>query len=183
MKETKQTKKQKIIKFLGISSVIVSLLLSSMALYYTGDIDDLESGSDGETSLFRTGLLYGTHGCENGGFSLQTGIDSNGDGVLGDSEVSEIKNICNGAEGPPGPMGNKGNHGENGTDGSDGINGSDGVIGVSSFIESFTGEHGPCPNAAIIEMGNNSTSGIVESSIKICFENLTSGRFTDIEIQ
>ena len=181
MKETKQTKKQKIIKFLGISSVIVSLLLSSMALYYTGDIDDLESGSDGETSLFRTGLLYGTHGCENGGFSLQTGIDSNGDGVLGDSEVSEIKNICNGAEGPPGPMGNKGNHGENGTDGSDGINGSDGVIGVSSFIESFTGEHGPCPNAAIIEMGNNSTSGIVDSSIKICFENLTSGRFTDIE--
>ena len=78
-------------------------------------------------------------------------------------------------------MGNKGNQGENGTDGSDGINGSDGVIGVSSFIESFTGEHGACPNAAIIEMGNNSTSGIVDSSIQICFENLTSGRFTDIE--
>ncbi len=180
MKEKKQTKKQKIVKFLGISSVIVSLLLSSMALYYTGDIENLESGSDGETSLFRTGQLYGTHGCEDGGFSLQTGIDSNGDGVLNDNEVSDIKNICNGAQGPPGPRGNKGYQGENGTNGSDGLNGTDGVIGVSSFIESFTGGHGACSNAAIIEMGNNSTSGIVESSIKICFENLTSGRFTDI---
>ena len=48
MAESKPTKKQKILKFLAISSVIISLVLSSIALYYTSDIGDLESGVDGE---------------------------------------------------------------------------------------------------------------------------------------
>ena len=74
-------------------------------------------------------------------------------------------------------MGNRGYWGYNGTDG---VNGSNGLIGTSAFIDSFVGEHGPCPNAAIIEMGNNSTSGVVDSSIKICFEELVNGRLTDI---
>ena len=180
MKDKKSTKKQKIIKFLGISSVIISLVLSSMALYYVSENNDTKSGENGETTLSRTGQLYGTNGCENGGFSIQFGIDSNEDGVLNDEEVSEIKNVCNGAEGPPGPMGNKGYTGPNGTDGIDGLNGSNGEIGVSSFIGSYVGEYASCPQAAIIEMGNNSTSGVVESSIKICFENLSSGRLTEI---
>ena len=177
MKDKKSTKKQKIIKFLGISSVIISLVLSSMALYYVSENNDTKSGENGETTLSRTGQLYGTNGCENGGFSIQFGIDSNEDGILNDEEVSEIKNVCNGAEGPSGPMGNRGYSGLNGTDG---LNGSNGEIGVSSFIGSYIGEYASCPQAAIIEMGNNSTSGVVESSIKICFENLSSGRLTDI---
>ena len=37
MNDKKPTKKQKIVKFLGISSVIISLVLSSMAFYYAGD--------------------------------------------------------------------------------------------------------------------------------------------------
>ena len=177
MKDKKANRRQKILKFLAISSIITSLVLSSIALHYTSDLDELKSGEDGENTLSRIGDLYGTNGCENGGFSIQIGIDDNRDGVLDDAEVGEIRNVCHGAQGPPGPMGNRGHWGYNGTDG---MNGSDGVIGTSAFIDSFTGEHGPCPHAAIIEMGNNSTSGVVDSSIKICFEELVSGRLTDI---
>ena len=64
MAESKPTRKQKILKFLAISSVIISLVMSSMALYYTSNIGSLESGVDGETTLSKTGSLYGTHGCE-----------------------------------------------------------------------------------------------------------------------
>ena len=177
MKGEKRKRREKIMKFLAISSVIISLVLSSIALHNSSDLDELKSGDDGETSLSRIGDLYGTNGCENGGFSIQIGIDNNGNGVLDDTEVSDIRNVCHGAQGPPGPMGNRGYWGYNGTDGS---NGSNGVIGTSAFIDSFVGQHGPCPHAAIIEMGNNSTSGVVDSSIKICFEELLSGRVTDI---
>ena len=177
MKGEKSKRRQKIMKFLAISSIITSLVLSSIALHISTDLDELKSGDDGETSLSRIGDLYGTNGCENGGFSIQIGIDDNRNGVLDDAEVSEIRNVCHGAQGPPGPMGNRGYWGHNGTDG---LNGSDGMIGTSAFIDSFVGQHGPCPHAAIIEMGNNSTSGVVDSSIKICFEDLVSGRLTDI---
>ncbi len=183
MAENKPTRKQKILKFLGISSVIISLVLSSIALYYTSDIGNLESGVDGKTTLSKTGSLYGTHGCEDGGFSIQSGIDSDGSGILEGDEVTDIKNVCHGTQGPPGPMGNRGYWGHNGTDGlngTDGINGTNGEIGVSSFIGSHTGSYGPCQEAVVIEMGNNSSSGEVESSIKICFQELDSGRMTDI---
>lgn len=177
MKGEKSKRRQKIMKFLAISSIITSLVLSSIALHISTDLDELKSGDDGETSLSRIGDLYGTNGCENGGFSIQIGIDDDRNGVLDDAEVSEIRNVCHGAQGPPGPMGNRGYWGHNGTDG---LNGSDGMIGTSAFIDSFVGQHGPCPHAAIIEMGNNSTSGVVDSSIKICFEDLVNGRVTDI---
>ena len=171
MKGEKSKRKQKIMKFLAISSIITSLVLSSIALHNSSDLDDLKSGDDGETSLSRIGDLYGTNGCEKGGFSIQIGIDDNSNGVLDDAEVSEVRNVCHGAQGPPGPMGNRGYWG---------YNGSDGLIGTSAFIDSFVGQYGPCPHAAIIDMGNNSTSGVVDSSIKICFEELLSGRVTDI---
>jgi len=177
MKDDKTKRKQKIMKFLAITSIVTSLVLSSIALHNSNDLDELKSGSDGESSLSRISSLYGTHGCEDGGFSIQVGIDENRDGILEDAEVDEIRNICHGTQGPPGPMGNRGYWGYNGTDG---INGSDGIIGTSSFIDSFVGEHGPCSHAAIIEMGNNSSSGVVDSSLKICFEELTQGRLTDI---
>ena len=69
MKDEKPKRKQKIMKFLAISSIVISLVLSSFALYNSNQLDDLKSGNDGETSLSRISSLYGTHGCENGGFS------------------------------------------------------------------------------------------------------------------
>ena len=120
MKGEKGKRKQKIMKFLAISSIIISLVLSSIALHNSSDLDELMSGDNGETSLSRIGDLYGTNGCENGGFSIQIGIDDNSNGVLDDAEVSEIRNVRHGAQGPPGPMGNRGYWGYNGTDGVNG---------------------------------------------------------------
>ena len=87
MKGEKGKRKQKIMKFLAISSIIISLVLSSIALHNSSDLDELMSGDDGETSLSRIGDLYGTNGCENGGFSIQFGIDSNEDGILSDEWI------------------------------------------------------------------------------------------------
>ena len=81
MKDDKTKRKQKIMKFLAISSIVISLVLSSIALHNSSDLDELKSGSDGESSLSRIGILYGTHGCEDGGFSIQVGIDENRDGL------------------------------------------------------------------------------------------------------
>ena len=71
----------------------ISMLMSAMALYSSmGESPHLEyaDGIDGQTSLIITGVLYGTHACEEGGFSIQSGIDDDGDGddaicLIGDS--------------------------------------------------------------------------------------------------
>ena len=187
MKEKKPSKKNKITKFIAIAGIILALILSSFALNNTLDLKEMKSGNDGESSLTRVSSLYGTHGCEEGGFSIQIGPDSNDNSLLDDEEVLETRNICHGKQGESGPMGNRGYQGYNGSNGTDGMggndgtNGLDGILGESAFIHSFRGEYGSCPEAVVIEMGNNSTSQSVDSSIKICFENLTSGRVTDIQ--
>jgi len=134
--------------------------------------------------MSKMGDIYGTHSCEKGGFSIQIGLDTNRDNVLDNSEVDEIRNVCHGPQGESGPMGNRGYWGSNGTNGmngTDGIDGIDGSIGISSFIQSHVGSYGSCPEAVVIEMGNNSTSMNIDSQIKICFQDLTSGRLSDIQ--
>ncbi|MBA88725.1 MAG: hypothetical protein CMB16_05615 [Euryarchaeota archaeon] len=167
-------------KILTISVITISFLLSIIAILATSDIDEIKSGEDGESSLTRIDSLYGTHGCEEGGFSIQVGIDDNRNSVLESEEVDDIRNVCHGKQGESGPMGVRGYWGYNGSDGTNGTNGSIGQNGNSPFISAKTGEYGPCSRAAVIEMGNNSTSKVVESEIKICFENLSSGRLSDI---
>ena len=58
MKGEKGKRKQKIMKFLAISSIITSLVLSSIALHNSSDLDELKSGDDGETSLSRIGSSW-----------------------------------------------------------------------------------------------------------------------------
>jgi len=183
MKDKQPSKMKRIMKSIGIISVILALTLSSIALNNTMGLKDLESGENGNSSISRITSLSGTHGCEEGGFSIQIGNDIDDNSILEDEEVLESRNICHGKQGGSGPMGNRGYHGYNGSNGTDGIsgtNGLDGVIGNSPFIQSLRGEYGPCPEAVVIEMGNNSTSQSIDSSIKICFQDLTSGRLTDI---
>ncbi|MAY13325.1 MAG: hypothetical protein CMB21_05950 [Euryarchaeota archaeon] len=110
----------------------ISMLMSAMALYSSmGESPHLEyaDGIDGQTSLIITGVLYGTHACEEGGFSIQSGIDDDGDGELSGEEVDVIKNVCHGKQGFSGPMSNRGYWGSNGSNGSDGIDGLDGADG------------------------------------------------------
>ena len=184
MKDKQPSKMKRIMKSIGIISVILALTLSSIALNNTMGLKDLESGENGNSSISRITSLSGTHGCEEGGFSIQIGNDVDDNSILEDEEVLESRNICHGTQGESGPMGNRGYQGYNGSNGTDGIsgtNGLDGVIGNSPFIQSLRGEYGPCPEAVVIEMGNNSTSQSIDSSIKICFQDLTSGRLTDIQ--
>ena len=165
-------------------SIVISLILSTIALYNTTDEIEPANGQDAYQSISKMGSIYGTHSCEKGGFSIQIGLDTDRDSVLDNSEVEEIRNVCHGPQGESGPMGNRGYWGSNGTNGlngTDGIDGSNGSIGMSSFIHSQVGDYGPCPDAVVIEMGNNSSSQNVDSQIKICFQELTNGRLSDIQ--
>jgi len=177
MSGKKSIKKRNWKNITTVSAIITCILLSTFAFVKSGDVDNLTSGEDGVSSLTRIDSLQGTHGCEDGGFSIMVGIDFNRNSILENQEVDDIRNICHGKQGESGPMGVRGYWGYNGSDGIDGGNGQD---GFSPFVKAHTGEYGPCTKSAIIEMGNDTTSGIVESQIKLCFENLTSGRLTDI---
>ena len=172
-----------------ITTLLLSTILSSMALWMNLDRVDGENGIDGDSTLSRTGPLYGTHACEEGGFSIQLGIDDDGNGELSGDEVDFVKNICHGREGQSGPMGNRGYAGYNGTDGVNGSNGTDGsngTLGANALTNAQTGPYGPCPNAAVITSGTDSSGdgelAVSETSyeLKMCFSNLTSGRLTDL---
>lgn len=81
-----------------------------------------DSGGDGESasqSLINTTVEVAGQNCANGGIKIETGIDTNKDGVLGVDEVnsSQTKYLCNGSDG------------DNGTDGIDGTNGESGFSG------------------------------------------------------
>ena len=181
MKDKKPTKKRRFTRFIPAIAIVISLILSTIAMYNTTDEIESEPGQNGYNSITKMGSIYGTHSCEKGGFSIHTGLDINRDNVLEDSEVVEIRNVCHGTQGESGPMGNRGYWGYNGTDGSNGSDGLDGIIGISSFIQSHVGEYGSCPEAVVIEMGNNSSSQLVDSEIKICFQELFNGRISDIQ--
>ena len=181
MKDKKPSKKSRFAKMIPTISIVISLVLSTIALYNTTDEVEPVTGQDAYQSMSKMGAIYGTHSCEKGGFSIQIGLDLDRDNVLDNNEVDEIRNVCHGPQGEPGPMGNRGYWGYNGSNGTDGIDGSNGSIGMSSFIQSQVGNYGPCPDAVVIEMGNNSSSQNVDSQIKICFQNLTSGRLSDIQ--
>ena len=103
MKDKQPSKKKRFVKTMGIISIISALIMSSFALYNTMDNLDLSSGESGDSSLSRISPLYGTNGCEEGGFSIQIGVDSNQNNILDDEEVSEIRNLCHGTQGEAGP--------------------------------------------------------------------------------
>ena len=137
MKDKQPSKKKRFVKLLGIFSIILALTMSSFALYNTTQIGDLKSGDDGISTMSKISTLYGTHGCEEGGFSIQLGMDMNENELLDAEEVLEIKNVCHGKQGESGSMGTRGYRGYNGTNGSNGIDGIDGLIGNSPFIQSY----------------------------------------------
>ncbi len=57
------------------------------------------NGVDGNNSLIRvTGEAAGIN-CENGGIKIDTGLDTNRDGTLEDSEITSSSYICNGVNG------------------------------------------------------------------------------------
>ena len=72
-----------------------------------GTLDDSEitatayvcNGIDGNDGLIKTtNEPVGTN-CENGGLKIDSGVDSNSDGILDDSEITATAYICNGIDG------------------------------------------------------------------------------------
>ena len=78
-------------------------------------------GASAKQSLIKTTSEAAGDNCVTGGIKIETGMDSNADGVLDDDEVntSQTKYLCNGSDGA------------DGADGEDGVNGSG--SGVSSL--------------------------------------------------
>ncbi len=111
----------------------------------------------GKVTLSRTTAEPAGSHCAEGGLRFDTGADTNGNGVLDDSEITQTVYVCNGASGqsvqvsvePPGANcpsggvkltlpdgtssyicnGSDGTNGTNGTNGTDGTNGTNGTDG------------------------------------------------------
>jgi len=66
MKDKQPSKKKRFVKILGVFSIILALVMSSISLYNTMEISDLKSGEDGLSTMSKISTLYGTHGCEEG---------------------------------------------------------------------------------------------------------------------
>lgn len=91
-------------------------------------------GTDGFKSLIKTTDEIQGSNCENGGTKIETGIDTNNDGLLDASEIdpSQTRYICNGKDGA------------DGTDGVDGINnGGSGFGGGTDSVSGYRVEHNP----------------------------------------
>jgi len=61
--------------------------------------------------------------CPTGGTIIQSGVDTNGNGVLDPNEVTQATEVCNGAVGPQGPQGPQGPAGDAGATGPQGPQG------------------------------------------------------------
>lgn len=75
-----------------------------------GTLDDSEisatayvcNGIDGNNSLAKITNEAAGANCENGGLKIDTGVDSDSDGTLDDSEISATAYVCNGIDGNDG---------------------------------------------------------------------------------
>lgn len=94
-------------------SIISALTVSACDTTSTPNI-----GANPSTAINRKVLPVGDVNCQNGGVEVSTGIDTNSNAVLDESEVSATEYIC---------------HGSNGLDGSDGADGADGADGQDAF--------------------------------------------------
>ncbi len=92
----------------------------------------------GATSLVALLPFSGARGnCTTGGTQVQSGVDSDGDGVLDSAEVSATAYVCDGSAGAPGAPGAPGKDGATGPAGpagNDGAPGAAGKDGASSLI-------------------------------------------------
>jgi hypothetical protein len=81
------------------------------------------NGASGLASLVRTSLELNGAKCLLGGLKLETGLDVDKNGVLGDAEVVSTSYVCNGA------------NGTNGSNGTNGTNGTSGTNGLSALVK------------------------------------------------
>ncbi|WP_421765299.1 DUF7151 family protein [Ekhidna sp.] len=110
---------------------------------------DGSDGTNGLTSLIR---VTASTSCDNGGITIEIGLDDDQNGSLGDDEVDATYDICDGA------------NGSNGTDGSHGYN------TLSNVVTEPSGSN--CPNGGIlIQLGLDTDSNGALDSDEIVSEN------------
>lgn len=102
-----------------------------------GEVDRTEYVCNGAeqayATLTRADAEPAGSNCEFGGIRIDLGTDLDGNGALGDQEVTDTEYVCHGADGEdgaPGADGADGRDGVDGEDGRDGIDGEDGRDGV-----------------------------------------------------
>ena len=92
-------------------------------------------GEDASPYIVDVIVVDGTGECPNGGVSVVTGIDLNGNGTLDAEEYQTQTFICNGTDGTDGQDGNDGTDGQDGNDGTDGNDGSNTIVDTKPISE------------------------------------------------
>lgn len=87
-------------------------------------------GSAGLASLLAVDPEMPGENCATGGQRIRSGLDDDGDGVLGEGEVDSTAYICNGPQGPMGAQGPQGDQGDQGDQGPAGPAGAAGAPGA-----------------------------------------------------
>lgn len=88
-------------------------------------------GADGNSALVKTTTEAAGSNCATGGIKIETGLDTDGDGVLSAAEVTATQYVCNGADGATGATGATGPQGPTGATGATGATGPQGPQGPS----------------------------------------------------
>ncbi|MEO8836046.1 MAG: hypothetical protein ABI364_04850 [Caldimonas sp.] len=111
------------------SSLLISTVVSAFALSGCGGGGN--DGTNGQTALVSMAAVAAGASCATGGTAVSVGLDTNGDGVLGASEVTSTKYVCNGADGATGIAGSAGATGATGSTGATGATGTSGTSGTN----------------------------------------------------
>ena len=102
--------------------------------------------------------------CPNGGITVQSGIDTNGNGMLDPAEVANTQYVCNGTNGTNGATGASGTSGTNGTTGTSGANGSNGITALVSVKTEPAGTNCATGGSKVSAGSDTNANGILDSS-------------------
>ena len=103
--------------------------------------------------------------CANGGTRISSGADTNGDGTLGNDEVTAVAYTCDGAAGAAGADGAAGSNGADGTPGQEGAPGVDGTNAngvVMTTTPESPGEHCPAGGTRIDVGIDDDADGVLD---------------------
>lgn len=137
--------------FTTMLNLILIILLSGCGDFLGGQPG--EQPLDGNPSVAVRSSVYVGPECPNGGITVETGIDENGNGVLDTAEIDETQIVCNGDDGIDGVAG---------ADGADGTNVADGLTALTSITDEPAGPS--CANSGKkIEVGlDDNGNGVLD---------------------
>lgn len=100
--------------------------------------------------------------CPNGGITVMSGIDTNGNGRLDDAEGTNSQQVCYGLDGANGSNGTNGTNGTNGSNGQNGTNGLTALVVVASEPAGLNCTAGGTKVSAGLDTNTNSVLNVAE---------------------